>query len=103
MSDETTATEAMTPIDPGIQRCEPAYRLQAELDQIAREFAHHPPSSPAIGDLHTACRSQCRGVAEWMLANLPWCEERGEAIKHLRLAMMWGNAAIACHQPQAAP
>lgn len=65
--------------------------------QITNNHGYHPPSSDAVIELHTYVRGLTSGAALWMNDNLPECDEKQDALKAIRLAMMWANAAIACH------
>lgn len=66
-------------------------------EALISQFSYHPPSTPAIGALHGEVRDHSFALANWLNENLPECPEKTLAIRKVREAMMWGNAAIACH------
>jgi hypothetical protein len=68
----------------------------AEREDIVHRFSFHP-STAATGPKHDEVRLKHRGVALWVLANVPPSRERALAITALQEAMMWANAAVAIH------
>ena len=71
------------------------YIENAELDNW---FGYHPPSSPAIADGHDFVRRESRELAVMLNALLPEGAEKTLALRKIREAAMWANAAIACKQ-----
>lgn len=67
--------------------------------ELAKRFAHHPPSSQFVIDLHEATRDRCHRLAEWMNAYLPESREKSMALTKVQEAMWAANAAIALEQP----
>lgn len=65
--------------------------------QICDNHDYHPPLNDVVKDLHEGVRNKTRNLALWLNERLPECDEKQEALKAVRLAMMWANAAIACH------
>jgi hypothetical protein len=68
-----------------------------DRNQLERRFAHHPPSTPRVADLHGALRRRCLDLAEWLNVALPSSEEALRAIDALDDVCKHGNAAIARH------
>ena len=65
--------------------------------RIVHEFAYHPPPRPEVAEAHEQVRAICREAAEKLSALVPATNEREEMLHHLRLAMFWANAGIACY------
>lgn len=68
----------------------------AEREDIVQRFSFHP-ATPATGPKHDEVRLKLRGVALWVLSNVPPSRERALALTALQEAMMWTNAAVAIH------
>jgi len=66
-------------------------------DEIKNNLAHHPPMTDAVVALHTSVRSYATNMSLWLNDNLPECDEKDRALEAVRIAMMWANAAVACH------
>lgn len=64
---------------------------------IENMFMHHPPIDPNTAQGHEIVRNKAKEYALWIVDQINPCEEREEAIKKLREAMMWANSAIAIH------
>jgi hypothetical protein len=60
------------------------------------EFGFHP-ANDVTGPLHHAIREVMLATAQEIEYLVPDGVEKTESIKHLRLAMFWANAAIACN------
>lgn len=71
------------------------YIEDAELDNW---FGYHPPSSEDIANGHDFVRRECRELAGMLNKILPEGAEKTTALRKVREAAMWGNAAIACKQ-----
>lgn len=74
----------------------------AELAELDNLFDHHPPNGFALAR-HERVRSSAKRLASELLRTVPKSTERDNAIDHVRAAMMWANAAIACHGDPPAP
>lgn len=70
---------------------------KAELDAIEEAFKYHPPKNDETVEMHSLVRQHSVEHAVWLFDNLPYCDERKEAVKKVREAMYWANAAIAIH------
>jgi len=68
----------------------------AEREDIVHRFSFHP-ATVATGPKNDEVRLKYRGIALWVLANVPPSRERALAITALQEAMMWTNAAVAIH------
>jgi len=67
----------------------------AELERVANKFRYHRPTSLAQVLSHESVRETIGDLAyEWQ-QKLPDCDEKVEAIKHLQIAMMFANSAVA--------
>lgn len=76
-------------------------------ENVVHEFSYHAP----VGDQaqrYERIRAACRDAALVIVEEAPLCCEQTQALTNLRAAMMWANAAVACHgndgkdaQPQA--
>lgn len=67
-----------------------AYEL--DVDSI---FSYHAPSSPAVAELHDAVRYEMGVTARFIRDNVPASAEKTLAIRHLQMAMMFANSAVA--------
>lgn len=67
-------------------------RLAEELDNW---FTYHAPE-PGQPEIYQHLRGVGRQFAEEILWHVPPGIERVEAVKHVRDAVMWANAGIAC-------
>lgn len=65
------------------------------LDEL---FRHHPPTEHQIVQ-YTTIREAGKIFAEIVARNAPFCADRLVALRHIREAVMYTNAAIAL-QPQ---
>ena len=63
--------------------------------QIANWFKYHPPDAEQIEQLKRV-RDAGAGLAEIIVRSCPNGEDRREAIRKVREAVMTANAAIAC-------
>lgn len=70
--------------------------MTTQDEQLENWFTHHPPSGPAEVAVYREIRKGGRELAELITDEVPEGVERGEAIKHVRAAVMWANAGIAC-------
>lgn len=66
-----------------------------ERVEIDNQFRHHPPVADQT-ERYERVREIMRRAAHDLMTLCPRCKERDDALGHLRLAMMLGNAAIAC-------
>lgn len=64
--------------------------------QLENWFTHHPPAGPAEVAIYQEIRQGGRELAELIADEVPDGPERDEAIRHVRAAVMWANAGIAC-------
>lgn len=71
------------------------YIEDAELDNW---FGYHPPSSDDIAAGHDFVRRECRELAGMLNQVVPEGSEKTLALRKVREAAMWANAAIACKQ-----
>lgn len=65
------------------------------VDRVGNDFNYHPPSHPAIVELHTSIRECLHGQAKMLAEVLPAGREQALALTKLEEAMFWANAAIA--------
>lgn len=65
-------------------------------DELDRRFNFHP-ATDVTGPLHDAVRETCRAAAHDLLKLTPPSPEQTTALRKLQEAMMFANAAIACH------
>lgn len=68
-------------------------------EEIRHAFAYHKPGSVEVVDLHGYVRSACRDLAEDIFKYVPESAERTLALRKVREAMFYANAAIALHHP----
>lgn len=65
------------------------------IEQVLRElFRYHQPTQQQL-PRYQAVRTEMKNCAEVIVQNTQDCEDRKQAILHLRLAMMLANSAIA--------
>jgi len=62
--------------------------------EIEDRFRFHAGTEKTI-PMHTAVRTQHRGLAHWVNDNVPNSRERSLSLTALQESMMWCNAAIA--------
>lgn len=62
---------------------------------IERIFSHHPPRGEEVRASHAQVRLECKSVALIFDELLPESPEKTLAIRHLQMAMMFANSAIA--------
>lgn len=62
---------------------------------IERIFSHHPPRGEEVRRAHAQVRVECRSAATIFDELLPESAEKTLAIRHLQMAMMFANSAIA--------
>ena len=65
-------------------------------EQLVNWFTHHPPQSPAEAGIYQEIRKGGRELAELIADEVPEGAELDEALRHVRAAVMWANAGIAC-------
>lgn len=65
-------------------------------EQLENWFTHHPPTGPGEVAVYQEIRKSGRELAELVTDEVPEGIERDEALKHVRAAVMWANAGIAC-------
>lgn len=76
---------------------------QASAD-VDRWFTFHPvkpephPERGSQAGRYEEIREQGRQMARYLLHAVPPGPERKKAIRHLRAAVMWANAGIACNE-----
>lgn len=70
--------------------------MSEQGQQLENWFTHHPPSGPAEVAVYQAIRTGGRELAELIVDEVPEGAERDEALRHVRAAVMWSNAGIAC-------
>lgn len=68
-------------------------------DQIKNWFGFHPAASEELRSAHESVRLMCGGLALELNAVLPEGEEKIHALRALRQAAMYSNAAIAMSSP----
>jgi hypothetical protein len=64
--------------------------------QLENWFTHHPPAGPGEVAVYEEIRKGGRELAELIVDEVPEGAERDEALRHVRAAVMWSNAGIAC-------
>jgi hypothetical protein len=69
-------------------------------DLIARSFEYHRPVSGQVAR-YEAIRSAGRELAQCIADACPQSAETARAIRDVRTAVMWANAAIACNETDA--
>lgn len=69
----------------------------AQKKRIANAFTYHAPKGDQV-DRYTGIRSKAAEFANDINRLCPVSEETENALYHLRSAVMWANAAIACNQ-----
>jgi hypothetical protein len=62
-------------------------------------FTHHPPANEGVAQVYQEVRNGGREFAELIVDECPLSYERDEALKKIREAVMWANAAVACNAP----
>lgn len=62
-------------------------------------FAHHPPKDDQLSR-YERVRNEARSLAHTILETAPPGEDRQAAIRALRKAVMFTNAAIACGETE---
>lgn len=62
---------------------------------IDHQFTHHPPRTDVDVQVHETLRAGARDLAHEWNDLLPDSEEKTEAMRRLREAVMWANAALA--------
>jgi len=65
---------------------------------IENRFAFHAAPDEEKRNAHTAIRSHCWGLADYLNDKLPEGREKSLAITHLEEVMLWSNAALARNQ-----
>ncbi|HTF08186.1 MAG TPA: hypothetical protein VK659_08445 [Asanoa sp.] len=66
-------------------------------DALARWFAYHAPPTAYVSDTHQVVREACHQAAYVLNRTVPECPEKTVALRKLREAMFYANAAVACH------
>lgn len=72
------------------------------IEEMARRFHHHPPTTPAVIQAHEQARALGEGFARWLMMFVPNSPERDKALDALDLTVMHANAAIARTQLEGA-
>jgi hypothetical protein len=67
-------------------------------DELARWFAHHPPSDAVIRYAHEQVRVHGHRFASWLNELLPDSREKSQALTAVDNAVMHANACIARSQ-----
>lgn len=67
------------------------------IRQIENLFTYHPPTADQVR-LYQSIRAGAMQFAAVLSANTPLCRESRLAMDRLREAVMWANAAVACHE-----
>jgi hypothetical protein len=77
------------------------YRIipSISLDSLENWFTHHPPADEEAVQVYQEIRNGGREFAGLIVDQCPLSHERDEALKKIREAVMWANAAIACNVP----
>jgi hypothetical protein len=70
--------------------------MSEQGQQLENWFTHHPPSGPGEVAVYQEIRKGGRELAELIVDEVPEGVERDEALRHVRAAVMWANAGIAC-------
>lgn len=73
-------------------------RRYLKPEMIDDVFGYHPPSTPAVGDVHTLIRAELKRLAHWLNDLLPEGPLKTTAINGLRDTMWAANAAVATGQ-----
>lgn len=64
--------------------------------QIEHWFKYHPPRNEQTADRHEKLRHAGKLFAKMILECTPPCADQSAAIRCVRAAVAWANAAIAC-------
>lgn len=67
---------------------------ELDIDSI---FSYHPPKNENVAQSHEVIRSAMRDAASFVKHVVPDSAEKTLAIRHLQMAMMFANSAIAQH------
>src|SRR5882724_6967501 len=70
---------------------------QPTTRDIENWFTFHPVADNKQRHAYELIRSMGRSFASQIVASVPDGPEKEEAIKHLRSAVMWANAGVACN------
>lgn len=65
------------------------------IADLNRRFAHHPPKTSEVGQLHSSARQVLHGAAVQIATLVPPGREQSTALTKLEEAMFWANAGIA--------
>jgi len=79
-----------------VYRVKPRGRSVTQDEQLENWFTHHPPAGPGEVAIYQEIRKGGRELAELIVDEVPAGIERDEALRHVRAAVMWANAGIAC-------
>lgn len=66
-------------------------------DNLHGWFTYHSPPNDMETERYRRVRAAGRAFAEVVLAETPGCADQTVAIRGIREAVMWANAAIACN------
>lgn len=64
-------------------------------DKLDNWFSHHPPT-PEQAERYERLRAAAKAFAEVIARETPASADQTAALRHVRDAVMTGNAAIAC-------
>lgn len=64
-------------------------------EDVENWFTYHAPNSAQLVD-YQYLRARGKELAYDLFSTVPAGPEREQALNHLRMAIMWGNAGIAC-------
>lgn len=67
------------------------------LEKLRHIFSFHAPPDDLTKERHATIRRAAETMAALVVVNTPISEEQEKAVEHIRLAMFWANAAIACY------
>ena len=73
---------------------------QAEQEEAVLDRFRFHPATPTTGPRHDSVREVHKGVAQYVLDNVPAGRHQSLALTALQESMMWCNAAIACDSPK---
>lgn len=73
--------------------------MTMDLKDLGRFFTYHAPHANQP-ERYQKIRSKAKDLALLIYDECPESEEKSKAIEHLREAVFWANASIACNELQ---
>lgn len=67
--------------------------------ELENWFTHHPPANEGVAQVYQEIRNGGLELAKLIVDECPRSHERDEALRKVREAVMWANAAVACNLP----